>query len=150
MNMTHLAIDGFDRALLAQLQTNNLTPARILADRVGLSTSAVLRRLRRMRKEGIIQADISIISPAVLGETVSILVLVSLVQENTAALDKFCDKMKSYAAVKKCSYVAGETDFVIRLQMVNIESYEVFIRSAFLDDPNVAKFTTLVVLRDIL
>jgi DNA-binding Lrp family transcriptional regulator len=148
--MTNLAIDDFDRALLAQLQTNNLTPARILADRVGLSTSAVLRRMRRMRKAGIIQADISVISPDVLGEAVSILVLVALVRENTTALDQFCDKMKSYAAVKKCSYVAGETDFVLRLQMPNIESYEAFIRSAFLDDPNVAKFTTLVVLRDIL
>lgn len=57
------SLDDFDRALLAQVQVNNQTPARQLAEKIGLSESAVLRRLRRLRSEGVIAADVSIVSP---------------------------------------------------------------------------------------
>ena len=62
-----VALDRFDRALLAQVQVDNQLPARRLAERVGLSESAVLRRLRRLRREGVIVADVSVVHPGVLG-----------------------------------------------------------------------------------
>ena len=57
-------LDDFDRRLLALVRHDNLQPARILADKVGLSLSAVLRRLRRMREEKVIIADIAVVDPA--------------------------------------------------------------------------------------
>ena len=78
-------LDSFDHALLEEMQRDNQTPARILAERVGLSQSAVLRRLRRLRAERVITADISIVNPAVLGVPVTIHVLVSLVRGSQLA-----------------------------------------------------------------
>ena len=50
-------LDEFDRRLIEEARCNNLQPARVLADKIGLSVSAVLRRLRRLRAERIIVAD---------------------------------------------------------------------------------------------
>lgn len=55
--------DDFDRRLLKLVRQNNLEPARTLADKVGLSISAVLRRLRRLRAEGVIVADVAVVTP---------------------------------------------------------------------------------------
>jgi DNA-binding Lrp family transcriptional regulator len=76
-----VTLDRFDRALLEQVQVNNQVPARQLGERVGLSESAVLRRLRRLRREGVIAADVSIVHPSVLGLPLTVHVLVSLERE---------------------------------------------------------------------
>src|SRR3546814_14408116 len=60
-------LDRFDRRLLDQVRVDNLQPARVLADKVGLSISAVLRRLRRLRAGGVIVADRAVITPALTG-----------------------------------------------------------------------------------
>lgn len=59
-----VTLDVFDRKLLERARRNNLEPARVTAEAVGLSESAVLRRLRRLRAEGVIVADVAVVDPA--------------------------------------------------------------------------------------
>ena len=59
-----VTLDDFDHKLLMRVRRNNLEPARVTAEAVGLSESAVLRRLRRLRAEGVIAADVAVIDPA--------------------------------------------------------------------------------------
>lgn len=73
-------LDRFDYALLREMQADNQTPARVLAERVGLSQSAVLRRLRRLRAEKVITADVSVVSPEIMGVPVTVHVTVSILQ----------------------------------------------------------------------
>lgn len=73
-------LDDFDRRLLALVREDNLQPARILADKVGLSLSAVLRRLRRLRDEKVIVADIAVVNPALTGSALTMHVLVQMQQ----------------------------------------------------------------------
>jgi Lrp/AsnC family transcriptional regulator, leucine-responsive regulatory protein len=144
-----VTLDNFDRALLAQVQADNQMPARRLAERVGLSESAVLRRLRRLRREGIIVADVSVVSPAVLGLPLTIHVLVSLERESAAVLDAFTRKLRSRPEVRQAWYVIGDADFVLLLQLASMEAYEAFTREVFHDDPNVRAFRTIIAMREI-
>ncbi len=141
-------IDRFDRALLEEMQRDNQTPARILAERVGLSQSAMLRRLRRLRADKVITADISIVSPAVLGVPVTIHVLVSLVRGSQLA-DAFARKLSSRPEIRQASYVTGGADFVLQLQVESMEAYAAFAREVFHDDPNVSTFYTYVAMREV-
>ena len=147
--MKTVGLDKFDRALLDRLRVNNQTPARILAEQVGLSESAVLRRLRSLRKNGVIIADVSVVHPAALGTPLTIHVLVSLESEGTAALDAFEQKVRAREEVQSAWYVTGEVDFVLLLQVCDMETYERFTREVFHDDPNVKAFRTLIVLREV-
>ncbi len=143
-----VSLDRFDHALLDRLRRNNQTPARVLAEQVGLSESAVLRRVRRLRRSGVILADVSVVHPAVLGTPLTIHVLVSLEREGTAALDAFERKLRERREVQGAWYVTGEADFVLLLRVSSMEAYEGFARAVFHDDPNVRAFRTLVTLHD--
>lgn len=142
-------LDIFDRALLDRLRVNNQTPARILAEQVGLSESAVLRRLRNLRKNGVIIADVSVVHPSVLGTPLTIHVLVSLEREGTAALDAFERKIRAREEVQGAWYVTGEADFVLLLRVSSMETYETFAREVFHDDPNVRAFRTIIALHEV-
>lgn len=143
------ALDRFDHALLALVQQDNQTPARLLAEQVGLSESAVLRRLRRLRAEGVIIADRALVRPAALGLPLTLHVLVSLERESAAELDAFIRKARSRAEVRQAWYVTGEADFVLLLQLPDMEAYDRFARAVFHDDPNVKSFRTIVAMREI-
>lgn len=147
--MESAELDQFDRALLDRLRVDNQTPARVLAEQVGLSESAVLRRVRRLRKTGVIVADVSIVHPAVLGTPLTIHVLVSLEREGAAALDAFERKLRGRNEVRRAWYVIGEADFVLLLRVSSMEAYERFAREVFHDDPNVRGFRTVVALREV-
>jgi Lrp/AsnC family leucine-responsive transcriptional regulator len=148
--MTKIAtLDRFDRALLALVQRNNQIPARLLAEQVGLSESAVLRRLRRLRQDGVIAADISVVRPAMIGLPLTVHVLVSLEREGAAELDTFTRKIRGRSEVRQAWYVTGEADFVLLLQLPGMEAYDNFAREVFHDDPNVKAFRTIVAMREV-
>ncbi|ONG51775.1 AsnC family transcriptional regulator [Pseudoroseomonas deserti] len=146
---TGVELDSFDQALLTEVQRDNQAPARLLAERVGLSDSAVLRRLRRLRQAGVILADVAVVHPAVLGRPLTLHVLVSLEREGSALLDAFTRKLRGREEVRQAWYVTGEADFVLLLNLASMEAYEAFTREVFLDDPNVRGFRTIVAMREV-
>ncbi|POR48119.1 AsnC family transcriptional regulator [Bosea psychrotolerans] len=141
-------LDRFDHALLREVQIDNQTPARILAERVGLSQSAVLRRLRRLRAERIITADISIVSPEILGVPVTVHVLVSI-DHGSRTFGEFSRKIQARSEVKQASYVTGGADFVLHLQVESMAAYAAFARDVFHDDPNVSEYHTYIAMREV-
>ncbi|TNC06439.1 Lrp/AsnC family transcriptional regulator [Methylobacterium terricola] len=143
-------IDQFDRALLREVERNNLAPARILAERIGLSESAVMRRLRRLRQTGVIVADRSVIDPAVLGAPLLLHVLVSFERETLELLDTFIRTLRQYQEVKAAWYVTGEADFVIVLRLASMSAYDEFVREVFHNDPNIKSFRSIVAIREVI
>jgi Lrp/AsnC family transcriptional regulator, leucine-responsive regulatory protein len=143
-------LDQFDHALLRLVQKNNLTPARLLAEKVGLSESAVLRRLRVLRSNGTIIADRAVVGPVALGLPLSVHVLVSLEREGARELDGFIRTLKKRPEVRQASYVTGDADFVLLLQLSGMDQYDDFTQEVFHSDPNVKSFRTLVTIRDVM
>ncbi len=144
------ALDRFDRALLDLVARDNLTPARVLAGKVGLSESAVLRRLRRLRAAGVIAADVAIVQPAALGLTLTMHVLVQMERENSAVLDAFARKIQRRPEVNGAWYVTGDSDFVLLVRVADMAAYERFSRAVLNDDPNVRAFRTLITIRELM
>src|SRR6218665_1990939 len=88
-----------DRHLLDLVRQNNLEPARILAEKVGLSLSAVLRRLRRLRDEKIIVADIAVVDPALTGSALTMHVLVQMQQAGPQTMDNFARQIPRHPEI---------------------------------------------------
>lgn len=141
-------LDSFDYALLREVQRDNQTPARVLAERVGLSPSAVLRRLRRLRAEGIIVSDVSVVRPDVLGVPVTVYALVSI-DRGSRTYGDFSRKLKGRREVVQANYVTGGADFVLHLRVESMEAYAAFTREVFHDDPNVLEYHSYVSMREI-
>lgn len=142
-------IDQFDRRIIAIVRRNTLTPARAIAAEVGLSESAVLRRLRRLRAEGVIVADVALIDPARLASAITIHVLVELNQSGLHREQAFAEKLGRYPEVIGAWNVTGRTDFLLMVSVPSVEAYQHFSDEVLASDENVRDFETLVSLREI-
>ncbi|AYB29658.1 MAG TPA: Lrp/AsnC family transcriptional regulator [Chryseolinea sp.] len=139
-------LDEFDKKLLRLLQRNNKTTADELGEAVGLSPSAVQRRLKRLRDEKVIEADVSIVSPQVAGIGITCVVDIVLQDGNSRALEKFKTTMRKCPEVMQCYFVTGTYDFVILVNAKDMQHYEAFSKKWLMDNNNVKHFYTHVVM----
>lgn len=146
MALATAAIDGFDRKILEIVQASNRTTSDQIAEQVGLSPAAVQRRLKRMREQKIIQADVSVVNPKAIGRTMTFVVQVTLERERADLMDAFKKEMKQNTAVQQCYYVTGSSDFILIVTAFDMEDYDRFTRDAFFDNTNIRGFQTNVVM----
>jgi Lrp/AsnC family leucine-responsive transcriptional regulator len=139
-------IDITDKLLLNQMQQNSRITAEELGQKFNLSTSAVQRRLKRLRNEKIIEAEIAVISPGAVGMSVSCVVEVSLNLGNSTQIEEFKNLMSSCAEVMQCYYVAGVYDFILMVTTMDMKHYEEFSKKFLMDNKSVKQFYTHVVL----
>lgn len=146
MVRTKMVLDSFDRKLLVAVQRDNQQKAETLGDAIGLSPSACLRRLKRLRESGVIQSEVAIVAPETVGRALMMVVEVTLEREQPHLMDEFKRSMRSTPEVMLCLYVTGETDFILIVTAKSMRDYEEFTRQFFFDNPNVRRFQTLVVM----
>jgi Lrp/AsnC family leucine-responsive transcriptional regulator len=146
--MTANDLDGFDLALLRELQVDNQVTSAVLAERVNLSPSACLRRLQKLRESGLIRRDVAIVDYAALGRGLTVLVLVSLKTETKGVGTAFAARMGAHDIVTQCMSVTGAFDFVLTVRVTSMQEYERFMEAELLTDDNVQQFQTLVVLKE--
>lgn len=140
-------LDELDRKILARYQSDARLSAESIGAEVGLSTAAVHRRLKRLRDEGVIAAEVAVLDPEALGLPLACVVAVDVDRESSADLDRFAARMRACPSVQQCFYVTGQTDFVLLVTASDMAAYEEFTREHLLSDENVRSFTTYVVLR---
>jgi DNA-binding Lrp family transcriptional regulator len=143
-------LDDFDRRLIELVRRDNLEPARTLADTVGLSISAVLRRLRRLREAKVIVADIAVVDPALTGSALTMHVLVRMKQPGLRALDLFAREILGRREVTGAWEVTGDDDFVLKVQVGSMEEYDMFTREVLHEDGGVQSFKTLIAMRTVI
>jgi DNA-binding Lrp family transcriptional regulator len=143
-------LDDFDRRLIDLVRRNNMTPARLLADKVGLSVSAVLRRLRRLRDDKVIVADIAVVDPALTGSALTMHVLVRMKEAGPHSMDAFAREITRHREVTGAWDVTGDDDFVLKVQVGSMEEYDAFNRRALTEDKGVRSFKTLITIRTII
>lgn len=138
-----MPLDAFDHALLAVVQENNRLPNREIADRVCLSETAVRRRLDRMRADGVITADVSLVDRNRLAET--LIVAITMKEDAPSVYATFRDRMQADAAVSQLYTIAGAVDFIIHVHAPSLTAYERWAEQALLADNSVARYETSVV-----
>jgi Lrp/AsnC family leucine-responsive transcriptional regulator len=139
-------LDRFDRKLLEIVQREADLTAEVLAERVGLSASAVLRRLKRLRADGVIVAQTAVVDPQKLGKPVSFLAALEIERERPEHLARLRQWLAGEDQVQQVYYVTGTADFVLVIVAPDVVSYDVLMSRLMADNPNVRRFTTNVVL----
>lgn len=139
-------LDEHDKKLLRLLQQNNRLTTEELSEQVSLSQSAIQRRLKHLRDEKIIEADVAIISPKAAGIGITCVVDVILQEGNSKAIDSFKTDMLKCPEVSLCYYVTGTYDFVLIVNTRDMSHYEEFQKTKLMDNPNLKHFYTHVVM----
>lgn len=139
-------LDPFDRKILDLVQRDNRLTSDVIGEKVGLSATAVQRRLKRLRDTRVIEADVSIVSPKAVGQALQMMVMVSLERERADIIDRFKRSIRTAPEVMNGYFVTGEADFVLFVTTRNMEDYESFTQRFFYGNPDIKSFKTLVVM----
>lgn len=144
-----VTLDDFDHKLLDRVRRNNLEPARVTAEAVGLSESAVLRRLRRLRSEGVIKADVAIVDPARLEPKILIHTMVTMKDQDRKRGDAFKAAMRASSEVLACWDVTGQTDYLIMMAVTSMADFDRFCQRELIDEKNVLAFRTMITISEV-
>lgn len=142
-------IDETDRQLLALLQRNALISTDKLGEAVNLSSTAAKRRVNRMRRDGTIRRDISIVNPERLGYEVFTLVMVNLERDRRDIVHDFKRSITENPRILQAFYTTGDTDFVMLVASKSLADYEQFTQSFFWESPQIKSFKTMVVMENV-
>jgi len=144
-----MIIDRIDRSILVALQRNNRIPNLELAELVGLSPPACLKRVKRLRKEGVIVGDVSIINPELAGNTMTLIVSVEMERDRADIYQVFRKSILNAPEVTQCYQISGSYDFMLVVTVKDIQAYEHFVERVLHKDLNIRKFHTSVSLRTV-
>ena len=133
-------LDNLDIQLLELMQANNLQTADQLAERVGLSPSAIARRLRRLRSQGAIAADVAILSEAAAGQPLSAVVHIQLERHAPQEGDRLRRRLVASPQVQLVLDIAGSFDIMLLVVAANMDAYNRFADETLAEHPAVRRF----------
>ncbi len=126
--MAQKIADATDRRILKELVRDARITNNELADRVGLSPSPCLRRLRRMEEAKIIRGYTALVDPAIEGWTMAAMVVVRLSRQHEDEIVMFEAAVREWDEVLECYLVTGTPDYILKVMSSGLEDYETFIK----------------------
>ncbi len=135
-------MDDKDLQILRELQKNGRLSNAELAERVNLSPSPCLRRLRNLEKLGVIEGYTAIINQKSYGLPVTVFIQIRLDHHSTEAAQEFERRIQDIDEVMDCHLMTGDTDYLLRVVVESLEAYEAFIRKRIHPIPYIASINT--------
>jgi Lrp/AsnC family leucine-responsive transcriptional regulator len=139
-------IDEFDRKILDIVQRDCQLKAEAVAAQVGLSATAVLRRLRRLREQGVIQAEVAVLDRQSVGNSLTLVVGLEIERDNYPALANFRAWAEKVDAIQQVYYVTGQMDLMLVVMARSMAEYDALCARLMADNPVIRRMNTHVVI----
>lgn len=144
------ALDKLDRAILRCLQVNGRETYDVIGEQVGLSPSAVLRRVKRLEDSGVIDRYVALVKPEAVGLGLTAYLNVRLEKHTEShkrnPMDLFRASVQTWPEVVECASLTGEMDYLLRVVVADMAHYSRFIMDTLLKHPSVQDCKTSFVL----
>ncbi|RUL77742.1 Lrp/AsnC family transcriptional regulator [Dyella choica] len=144
-----IELDKLDRRILAVLQKDVRRPAELIGAEVGLSASAVQRRIARLRDEGVITAEVAVIDPRSVGRPLTLIVEVEVERERPELSQSLKQWVTAEPMIQEAWYVTGAGDYVLIILARDVEHFEALMRRMVVENANVRRYQTRVALSTI-
>lgn len=143
-------LDQIDKKILALLQENSRISNQELADRVALSPSPCLRRVKQLEQEGYINGYIALLNPEKIGLPLTIMTLVGLKSHSQASMNVFESNIKKIPEIIQCQLVTGQSaDYIIKVIVPDMQHFHDFLLNKLTAIDGVCNVQSSFVLRNI-
>jgi DNA-binding Lrp family transcriptional regulator len=142
-------LDSRDRAILRVLQEDGRLSNAELADRVGLSPSACLRRVRILEESGLVAGYAMILDQKACGLPGTAFVFITLDQQGRQALDAFEEAIKAVPEIPECQLLAGQADYLVRVVYHDAADLERIHTEILTRLPGVVRINSTLTLREV-
>lgn len=144
-----LPLDRIDRAILHELQLDGRVSNVKLAERVNLSESACLRRVKRLEDAGVIEGYIMLINQMAVGLPSNVFVEITLNRQQREDLDAFEARVLQVPEVLECYLMSGDYDYLLRVAAADPGDYERIHHEQLTSLPGVARVRSSFALRKV-
>lgn len=117
-------LDTLDERILSELQANGRLTMKALAERVGLSSPAMIERVRRLEERGVLAGYRAIVDPHAIGRSLTAIISVNLDRRH---YDAFLNRLRSEPAVEECHRVTGDHAFIVKAHVASTDDLETLI-----------------------
>jgi Lrp/AsnC family transcriptional regulator, leucine-responsive regulatory protein len=142
-------LDAIDRSILTELQNDGRLSNQDLAQRVHLSPSACLRRVKQLEDAGVIAQYVALLNAKAVGAHGTSFTIINLASMNNNLLESFEQAVKQEPQILDCYYVAGSNDYLIRFAYRDAEDLERFHTEVLMRLPGVERSNSMLVLRTV-
>jgi Lrp/AsnC family leucine-responsive transcriptional regulator len=138
-----------DRKILDVLQRDGRLSNLEVAGRVSLSPSATLRRIRALEAAGVIRRYVALVEPRKVGLGLMAFVNVKLEKRGRMPTDAFTRAVKDWPEVMACHSLTGDMDYLLRVQVEDLEHFSRFVMDSLLKHPGVLDVKSSFVLEEV-
>ena len=142
-------MDHIDRAIIIELQRNGRLTNIELADRVGLTPSPCLRRVKQLETSGVIRGYTALVAPAAIGRSYEPLVWVTLSRVTRESLSEFENAVQAVDDVVEAMRMMGQPDYLLRIATANADSFEILYMDHLASLPHVQTLTSQLAMKTV-
>lgn len=135
-------MDAKDVQIIRVLQENGRLSNQELSEKVNLSPSPCLRRLRLLEKQGVIKGYTALVDQKAYGLPLTVFIQVRLERHNTEAVRTFEQRVKMIPEIMDCYITTGGSDYLLRVVCQDLDAYEFFVRETLHNVPGIASIDT--------
>ncbi|HEY0885835.1 MAG TPA: Lrp/AsnC family transcriptional regulator [Ramlibacter sp.] len=136
--MDEHALDRIDRRIVDALQRDGRLANNELAAQVNLSPSPCLRRVRSLEEAGVIKRYVALVDPAKVGLNMLAYVTVKLEKKGQMPAEDFASAVNTWTEVTECYSMTGDMDYLLRVQVEDLDHFSRFIMGKLLKQSGVA------------
>jgi Lrp/AsnC family leucine-responsive transcriptional regulator len=142
-------LDDTDRRILDLLQRDGRIANSDLARAIHLSPAPCLRRVQRLEADRVIKRYVALLDADQIGLSLNIFIAVSLDRQTKDNVDRFEQTVCSYPEVLECYWMAGETDYLLRVALADLHDYERFLMDRLTRIDGISNIRSLFAMRQV-
>ena len=139
-------LDKIDTQILGILQHNSNRTTKSIADELGMTTSPVFERIKKLEREGFIKKYVAVLDNKKIGLKLTVFIGITLQGHTRSYLEKFVTEINNFPEIIECHRVSGNFDYLLKLVVEDIQAYEHFIISKLTLLPYLGNVQSLITL----
>lgn len=137
-----MKLDDFDRQIMDLLQNNARITIKEMASQLGLSSTPIFERIKRLEKNGFIDRYVALLNPELLGYKMVAFVQISLNLHNLKEVNAFVECITVFPEVMECYHTTGDSDFLLKILVKDMDQFNDFILNKLSNIENLGKVKT--------
>lgn len=137
-----MKLDMTDIAIIRELQKDGRQSNLALAEKVNLSPSPCLRRIRQLEEKGVIKGYAAVVDQQKYGLPLTLFVRITLERHKRDVVDTFEAAIRALPEVIECHLLTGSADYLLRVMAASLQDYERFMREEIHEIPGVSAIDT--------
>lgn len=143
------ALDSIDQQIITLLQSNGKMNNKEVANKIGLSITPTFERIKRLERIGVIQGYAALINRKAIGKDLKVVCQVSLKSHEKDGIDVFENAIKELSEVSHAYHVAGATDYMLTIEVANMEVYQDFLKNQLARIPHIGQVNSSFVMSEL-